>query len=166
MDKVAAFIGEPIQGAGGVIIPPDSYWPEIQRICDKYGILLIADEVICGFGRTGHWFASEGFGIKPISCAWPRASPPAICRWGRDGGDRVARVLVEEGGEFNHGFTYSGHPVACAVAIANIQLMQRESIVKRVHDSIGPYLQRRWSELADHPLVGETRARAWSPRWK
>ena len=74
-------------------------------------------------------------------------------------GDRVARVLVEEGGEFNHGFTYSGHPVACAVAIANIQLMQSESIVKRVHDSIGPYLQRRWSELADHPLVGETRGK-------
>ena len=73
--------------------------------------------------------------------------------------DRVARLLVEEGGEFNHGFTYSGHPVSCAVAVANIQLMQKESIVKRVHDTIGPYLQRRWAELADHPLVGATRGR-------
>ena len=74
---------------------------------------------------------------------------------------------MEEGGEFNHGFTYSGHPVSCAVAVANIQLMQKESIVKRVHDTIGPYLQRRWAELADHPLVGETRwASDWSPRWK
>jgi putrescine aminotransferase len=122
---VAAFIGEPIQGAGGVIIPPESYWPEIQRICDKYGILLIADEVICGFGRTGHWFASEGFGIKPdlmfgqgITSAIRRGA--VMVGTGRQGaGGR--------GGEFNHGFTYSGHPVACAVAIANIQLMQRRA---------------------------------------
>ncbi|MGN5117277.1 aspartate aminotransferase family protein [Aeromonas sp. 55A] len=160
VEKVAAFIGEPIQGAGGVIIPPDSYWPEIQRICDHYGILLIADEVICGFGRTGHWFASEGFGIKPdLMCLAKGITSGYLPLGAVMVSDRVAKGLVEEGGEFNHGFTYSGHPVSCAVAVANIQLMQKESIVKRVHDTIGPYLQRRWAELADHPLVGETRGR-------
>ena len=101
---------------------PESYWPEIQRICDQYGILLIADEVICGFGRTGHWFASEGFGIKPdLMCLAMGITSRLSADGRRDGGDRVAGVLVEEG-EFNHGFTYSGHPVACAVAIATSSL--------------------------------------------
>lgn len=157
-DKVAAFIGEPIQGAGGVIIPPSTYWPEIQRIVDQYGILLVADEVICGFGRTGHWFGSEYFGIRPDLMPIAKGlSSGYLPIGGLMVGDRVAEVLTGKGGEFHHGFTYSGHPVACAVACAAINILREERIVERVRDDVGPYLQRRWQELAGHPLVGEAR---------
>jgi putrescine aminotransferase len=154
-DKVAAFIAEPVQGAGGVIIPPATYWPEIQRIVDKYGILLISDEVICAFGRLGHWFAYEKFGYRPDLVTFAKAVTSGyVPLGGVMVGDRVAKVLIEQGGEFNHGYTYSGHPVACAVALANIELMERENLVGRVNDDIGPYLAKRFAELADHPLVG------------
>lgn len=158
-DNVAAFIGEPIQGAGGVIIPPESYWPEIQRICQEHDILLIVDEVICGFGRTGHWFGSDRYGIKPdlmalakgITSGYLPLSAVMV-------GDRVAQTLIDEGGEFYHGFTYSGHPVPCAVALANLDILEKEKLVDRVQGDIGPYLLRRLrEELADHPLVGEIR---------
>ena len=126
-DKVAAFIAEPIQGAGGVIIPPATYWPEIQRIVDKYGILLISDEVICAFGRLGHWFAYEKFDYKPDLVTFAKAVTSGyIPLGGVMVGDRVAKVLIEKGGEFNHGYTYSGHPVACAVALANLEIMETE----------------------------------------
>ncbi|MFY7907124.1 MAG: aminotransferase, partial [Burkholderiaceae bacterium] len=119
-DKVSAFIAEPVQGARGVIIPPDTYWPEIQRIVDKYGILLVSDEVICAFGRLGHWFAYEKFGYKPDLMTFAKGVTSGyIPLGGVMVGDRVAKVLIEQGGEFNHGYTYSGHPVACAVALAN-----------------------------------------------
>ena len=154
-DKVAAFIGEPVQGAGGVIIPPASYWPEIQRIVDKYGILLISDEVICAFGRLGHWFAYEKFGYKPDLVTFAKGVTSGyIPLGGVMVGNRVAKVLIEKGGEFNHGYTYSGHPVACAVALANLELMERENLVGRVREDIGPYLARRFAELNQHPLVG------------
>lgn len=157
-EKVAAFIGEPIQGAGGVIIPPSTYWPEIQRIVDKYGILLVADEVICGFGRTGRWFGSEYFGIRPDLMPIAKGlSSGYLPIGGVMVGDRVAEVMTTRAGEFNHGFTYSGHPAACAVACATIKILRDERIVERVHDDVGPYLQRRWQELASHPLVGEAR---------
>ena len=153
---MAAFIGEPIQGAGGVIVPPDSYWPEIQRICDKYGILLVSDEVICGFGRTGHWFGCDRFGFKPdLMTIAKGVTSGYIPLGGVMVGDRVAKVLIEQGGEFNHGYTYSGHPVACAVAIANIRLIQSEHLVERVRDDTGPYLAEHYAALAKHPLVGE-----------
>ncbi len=155
-DKVAAFIGEPVQGAGGVIVPPETYWPEIQRICDKHGVLLVSDEVITGFGRTGHWFGCERFGTKPDLMTFAKGvSSGYIPLGGVMVGERIAKVLIERGGEFNHGYTYSGHPVACAVALANIRLIQREGLVQRVHDDVGPYLAERYAELADHPLVGE-----------
>jgi putrescine aminotransferase len=158
-DKVAAFIGEPIQGAGGVIIPPDSYWPEVQRICRKHDVLLIADEVICGFGRTGHMFASEHFGIEPdmmtlakgITSGYIPLSAVMVS-------GRIGRTLVEEGGEFFHGYTYSGHPTACAVALANIAIIEREELVRKVREETGPHLARRLAELADHPIVGEVRS--------
>ncbi len=154
-DKVAAFIGEPVQGAGGVIIPPATYWPEIQRIVDKYGILLISDEVICAFGRLGHWFAYEKFGYKPDLVTFAKGVTSGyIPLGGVMVGNRVAEVLIEKGGEFNHGYTYSGHPVACAVALANLELMERENLVGRVKDDIGPYLAQRFAELNQHPLVG------------
>jgi putrescine aminotransferase len=155
VDKVAAFIAEPIQGAGGVIIPPASYWPEIQRIVDKYGILLISDEVICAFGRLGHWFAYEKFGYRPDLVTFAKAVTSGyIPLGGVMVGDRVAKVLIEKGGEFNHGYTYSGHPVACAVALANLDLMQAEQLPQRVRGDMGAYLATRYAELNDHPLVG------------
>jgi len=157
-DKVAAFIGEPIQGAGGVIIPPDSYWPEVQRICDEYGILLISDEVITGFGRLGEWFGADYFGTKPDFMPFAKGVTSGYLPLGGVFvSDRVADVLVEKAGEFAHGYTYSGHPAACAVAIANLKILQRENLVERIRDDIGPYLQNKWAAFADHPLVGEAR---------
>lgn len=154
-DKVAAFIAEPIQGAGGVIIPPTTYWPEIQRIVDKYGILLISDEVICAFGRLGHWFAYEKFGYKPDLVTFAKAVTSGyIPLGGVMVGNRVAQVLIDKGGEFNHGYTYSGHPVACAVALANLDIMEQEQLPQRVRDDIGPYLARCFEGIAEHPLVG------------
>ena len=158
-DKVAAFIGEPIQGAGGVIIPPDSYWPEVQRICRKHDLLFIADEVICGFGRTGHWFASEHYGLEPdamtlakgITSGYVPLSAMVV-------GDRVAETLIAKGGEFFHGFTYSGHPVCCAVALENIRILEEEGLVERTRTETGPHLAKRLATLADHPLVGEVRS--------
>lgn len=157
-DKVAAFIAEPIQGAGGVIIPPDSYWPEVQRICDEYGILLISDEVITGFGRLGEWFGADYFGIKPDLMPFAKGVTSGYLPLGGVMiSDRIADVLIDKGGEFYHGYTYSGHPAACAVAIANVRILQRENLVERIKNDIGPYLQERWQKLEDHPLVGESR---------
>lgn len=159
-ENVAAFIGEPVQGAGGVIIPPDSYWPEINRICREQDILLIADEVICGFGRLGHWFGSQRYGIRPdfmtlakgITSGYVPLSAVMV-------GDRVAETLINEGGEFYHGFTYSGHPVACAVALANLEVIEREGLVDRARTEIGPYLRERLEAVLDnHPIVGEIRS--------
>ena len=156
-ENVGAFIGEPIQGAGGVIVPPANYWPEIQRICKKYDLLIILDEVITGFGRTGNWFAAQTFDIeadmipfaKGLSSGYLPIGGVAVSK-------RVADVLIE-GGEFAHGYTYSGHPVAAAVAKANIDIIEREGMVEQVRDETGPYLQSKLAELADHPLVGQVR---------
>mgnify|MGYP006360605983 FL=1 len=156
-DKVAAFIAEPIQGAGGVIIPPDSYWPKIREILAKYDILFVADEVICGFGRTGEWFASDYYGNKPDLMTIAKGLTSGyIPMGGLIVSDKVASVL-HEGGDFNHGFTYSGHPVAAAVALENLRILRDEKIIERVRQETGPYLQKRLRELADHPLVGEVR---------
>jgi putrescine aminotransferase len=155
-EKVAAFIAEPIQGAGGVIVPPETYWPEIQRIAKKYGILLIVDEVICGFGRTGNWFGSQTYDIQPdimtvakgLSSGYQPIGASIVT-------DEVAKVI--ENTEFNHGYTYSGHPVACAVALENLRILEEEGIVDRVRDETAPYLKERFESLADHPLVGEVK---------
>jgi putrescine---pyruvate transaminase len=156
-DKVAAFIGEPVQGAGGVVIPPAAYWPEIQRICDKYGVLLIADEVICGFGRLGAWFASELMGIKPDLITFAKGVTSGYVPLGGVlVGDRIADVLIGQGGDFNHGFTYSGHPVACAAALENLHIIMEEELVQQVARETGPYLKAKFAELGDHPLVGYT----------
>ena len=156
-DKVAAFIGEPIQGAGGVIMPPASYWPEVRRICEKYGILLVVDEVITGFGRTGRWFASEYYDLEPDLLVMAKGmSSGYLPIGGVMVADRVATVLAD-GGDFNHGFTYSGHPTCAAVAARNIELLRDERIVEHVRDVAAPHLAKRWKELEDHPLVGETR---------
>jgi len=153
--RVAAFIGEPVQGAGGVIIAPASYWPEVQRIVEQYGILLISDEVICAFGRLGHWFAYEKFGMRPDLVTFAKGVTSGYLPLGGTlVGERVARVLIERGGEFSHGYTYSGHPVACAVALSNLELLQREDLPGQVRLDTGPYLAERLAELEQHPLVG------------
>jgi putrescine---pyruvate transaminase len=155
-DNVAAFIAEPIQGAGGVIVPPDSYWPEIQRICDAHDILFIADEVITGFGRTGEWFGTQYYGLRPdiITIAKGLSSGYAPIG-GSVVSDKVAEVLGRE--DFNHGYTYSGHPVAAAVALENLRIMEEEKIVDHVKNVAAPYLAEKWHQLADHPFVGETK---------
>lgn len=156
-NRIAAFIAEPVQGAGGVIPPPDSYWPEIQRICDQYEILLVADEVITGFGRTGEWFASEKYQIKPDIISIAKAlSSGYLPIGGVMLSDRLADVLIE-GGEFEHGYTYSGHPSTCAAALAVLEIMEREDLPNYVKNDIGPYFQEKWLALGDHPLIGESR---------
>ena len=155
-ERVAAFIAEPVQGAGGVIVAPDTYWPEIQRICDKYEIILIADEVICGFGRTGNWFGSQTMKIRPdimtIAKGLSSGYQPI-------GGSIVSRKIAEVIGkdEFNHGYTYSSHPVAAAVALANLNIIESEGLVERVQNETGPYLAKKWATLSDHPMVGEAK---------
>lgn len=157
VDNVGAFIAEPIQGAGGVIIPPDTYWPKIKEILAKYYILFIADEVICGFGRTGEWFGTDFYGLKPDMMTIAKGLTSGyIPMGGLIVRDEVVRVL-NEGGDFNHGFTYSGHPVAAAVALENIRILRDEEIIEKVRAETAPYLQKRLRELNDHPLVGEVR---------
>lgn len=157
-DNVAAFFGEPVYGAGGVMVPPASYWPEVVRICRKYDVLLCADEVVCGFGRTGSWFGSQTYGIAPdfmtlakgLSSGYAPIAAVAMH-------ERIARTLRDRAGKISHGFTYAGHPVAAAVALRNLQIIEDERLVERVRDDVGPYLQAKVRTLLDHPLVGEAR---------
>lgn len=158
-ENVAAFIAEPIQGAGGVIIPPETYWPEIQRIVRQYNILLIVDEVICGFGRTGEWFGSDYFHLQPDLMPIAKGLSSGYAPIGGViMADEFAAVLSEKAGDFNHGFTYSGHPVSAAVALENIRILRDEGIVTRVRDVSGPRFRDCLQALADHPLVGEARS--------
>ncbi len=157
-DNVAAFIAEPVQGAGGVIIAPETYWPEVRRVLAKYDILLVMDEVICGFGRTGKWFGNLYYGMKPDLMTFAKAVTNGYQPLGGVMvGERVAEVLTTRGGEFGHGFTYSGHPAACAAGLATLKILRDEKVVEHVENVTGPHLARRWAELADHPLVGEAR---------
>jgi putrescine aminotransferase len=158
-ERIASFSAEPVQGAGGLIVPPASYWPEVSRLCRQYDILLHTDEVITGFGRTGEWLGSFTYGIQPdiITLAKGLSSgyqPISAISLGKRMGDAIASAKEE----LVHGYTYSGHPVACAVALKNLEVLERDGIVTRVKESIGPYFQRRVREVfADHPLIGEVR---------
>jgi putrescine aminotransferase len=155
--NVAAFFAEPLQGAGGVIVPPDSYWPAVQEICRRHDVLLLADEVICGFGRTGRRFGSDYFGIQPdlmtmakgITSGYVPLSVLAL-------GSRMAETL-RRGGVFQHGFTYSGHPVATAVALANLDVIEKEGLVERTRSVTGPRFQQALRALEALPIVGEVR---------
>jgi len=158
-DYVASFSAEPVQGAGGVIFPPSSYWPEVQRICAKYDVLLHLDEVITGFGRTGEWFGADTYDIAPdimtmakgLSSGYQPISAISL-------GARMDEVIANANEELVHGYTYSGHPVASAVALKNLEIIERDGLIPRVKNSIGPYLQRRMREtFEDHRLVGEVR---------
>jgi putrescine---pyruvate transaminase len=158
-ENVAAFAGEPVQGAGGVKIAPSTYWPEVQRIVDKYGILLLADEVITGFGRVGTWFASEFYGIRPNIITFAKAATSGyIPLSGIIVDDKIVEALMAKDDDFNHGYTFSGHPVACAVALKNLEIMERERLVPKVAETTGPALAKLLARFKDHPLVGEVRS--------
>jgi putrescine aminotransferase len=158
-ENVAAFAGEPVQGAGGVKIPPASYWPEVQRIVDKYGILLLADEVITGFGRLGMWFASQYYGLRPNLITFAKAATSGyIPLSGVIVDDRIVDVLMAHADDFNHGYTFSGHPVACAVALKNLEIIEQEKLAPRVKEFTGPALAKMLAKFKDHPLVGEVRS--------
>lgn len=159
-DTVAAFIAEPIMGAGGVIVPPKTYFEKVQAVLKKYDILMVADEVICGFGRTGKMFGSEQFGIEPdimsvakaLSSAYLPISATLV-------NSKVADVVTKNSGKigtFGHGYTYSGHPVAAAVAVETLKIYEERDIVSHVN-AVAPRLQEGLRKLADHPLVGEVR---------
>jgi putrescine aminotransferase len=158
-ENVAAFIGEPVQGAGGVIIPPETYWPRIQEICRKYGILLACDEVICGFGRLGRWFGFQHYGVQPDLVSMAKGLSSGYLPISAVGvADHIVDVLKAKGGDFVHGYTYSGHPTSAAVALKNIEIMEREGLVERTASDTGPYLAKALAVLAEHPLVGEARS--------
>ncbi len=158
-ERVAAFIGEPVQGAGGVIIPPRGYWPRVEAICRKYGILLCCDEVICGFGRLGSWFGHQHYGITPDLVTMAKGLSSGYIPISAVGvADFIVDAMRSQNTDFTHGYTYSGHPTAAAVALANIAIIEEEGLVERTRDVSGPHLARRLAELARHPLVGETRS--------
>ena len=160
-DTVGAFIAEPVMGAGGVHVPPEGYFPAIQAVLDKHDVLMIADEVICGFGRLGHWFGSNRFGIRPdlmtiakgLTSGYVPMSGSLIA-------DRIWQVIVDhsrEIGPFGHGYTYTAHPVAAAAAMANLDIIEGEGLVDNARE-VGAHFQRRMRQaFADHPLVGHVR---------
>jgi adenosylmethionine-8-amino-7-oxononanoate aminotransferase len=158
-DTVAGFLAEPVQGAGGVIVPPDDYWPRIRQICDRYQVLLLADEVITGFGRTGEWFALSRYGIEPDVIAFAKGITSGYFPLGGVGvSDRIAEAIDSATGAntWMHAFTYSGHPTGCAVALANLDIIEREGLVQRAA-VLGQRLLRGLQTLASHPHVGDVR---------
>ncbi len=158
-DTIAAMIGEPVQGAGGVVVPPDGYWQAIAPVLKKHDILLIFDEVICGFGRTGTLFGMEQYGVTPDIVSFAKGITSGYVPLGGVGiSDEVFDVLSEPDRMFMHGFTYSGHPVACAVALANIQIIEEERLPENAGRA-GAYLLDRLSQLGDRPYVGNVRGK-------
>jgi putrescine aminotransferase len=157
--RVAAFVAEPVQGAGGVIIPPPNYWPLVEAICRKYGVLLVCDEVICGFGRLGKWFGFQHFGVKPDLVAMAKGLSSGYLPISAVGvSNEIVEALRSVDAPFVHGYTYSGHPTAAAVALRNIQILEDEDLIRRTGDDTGPYLAKGLAVLSDHPLVGEVRS--------
>ncbi|MCL4764679.1 MAG: aspartate aminotransferase family protein [Hyphomicrobiaceae bacterium] len=159
-DTVAAFIAEPVMGAGGVVVPPRTYFEKIQAVLRRHDVAMIADEVICGFGRTGNWFGSQTYGIMPDTMTMAKAITSAYMPLGAvTVSEPVYQALLDESrklGVFAHGFTYSGHPVSCAVAVKTLEIYERIDIVRHVQ-RVAPVFQMRLEALRDHPLVGETR---------
>ncbi len=160
-DTVAAFIAEPVMGAGGVLVPPQGYFEAIGPVLEKYDILLIADEVICGFGRTGEWFGSQTLGMKPTSMSMAKQltagfAPLSAVAINQDMAD-VIEGHSGKLGTFGHGFTYGGHPMGCAVGVKALEIYQRRNIVGHVQ-SLAPKFEAHLARLAEHPLVGEYRS--------
>ena len=159
-DTVAAFIAEPVMGAGGALMPPEGYFAKIQAVCDRHDVLFIADEVITGFGRLGHMWGSQAFGIRPDTISFAKAVTSAYLPLGGVMvNEAVYQALLDESrkiGLFAHGYTYSGHPVSCAVALKAIEIYERDRLAEQAKVK-GRLFQRRLDALADHPLVGEAR---------
>lgn len=162
-DTVAAFIAEPVQGAGGVIVPPASYWPLIRKVCDKYGVLLIADEIVTGFGRSGSMFGARGWGVKPdIMCLAKGISSGYIPLGATAVNERIENAFMKNGnftGAIMHGYTYAGHPVACAAAIASLRIVREENLPANAAAQ-GSYLLERLKPFETrYPAVGEVRGK-------
>ncbi|PZF75645.1 aspartate aminotransferase family protein [Aestuariivirga litoralis] len=159
-DTIAAFIGEPLMGAGGVLLPPKGYWEKVNAILAKYDIRFIADEVICGFGRTGNWFGTTTFGMKPDSISMAKAITSAYFPLSAlTVEEDLYQAMLDESrklGTFGHGYTYTAHPVGCAISLKTIEIYQRDKIMEHAA-KMSPVFQMRLNKLADHPMVGEAR---------
>ena len=159
-ETVAGFIAEPVMGAGGVLMPPATYFDKVAKVLTKYDVRFIVDEVICGFGRTGNWFGTQTFGIKGHSISMAKAITSAYFP--------LSALTIEEDlyqamldqsrklGTFGHGFTYTAHPVGCAIALKVIEIYERDKIMEHAK-AVSPVFMERLKKLADHPLVGEAR---------
>ena len=158
-ETVAMVIAEPVQNGGGALVPPDGYWQELRRICDRYGVLLCADEVICSFGRFGHWFASERFGVVPDMITFAKGVTSAYQPLGGlvVRGPLVDEVFDSEMGSYVHGSTFGGHPVATAVAVANMSAMRADGLMQHVLDTEGYFADRLNDLTAGHPCAREVR---------
>jgi 4-aminobutyrate--pyruvate transaminase len=160
-ETVAAFIAEPVMGAGGVIVPPESYFPAITAVCEKHDVRIIDDEVICGFGRTGRWFGAETLGMTPNSISMAKQLTAGYAPLSAVGVDQAMadalEVQSEKIGVFGHGFTYGGHPLGCAVGVKALEIYQKRNILAHVQD-VAPYFAQKIQSFADHPLVGEARS--------
>lgn len=158
-ETVAGFLGEPVQGAGGVIVPPDDYWPRIREICDRYDVLLLADEVITGFGRTGDWFGLSRYGIEPDIVSFAKGITSGYFPLGGIGvNDKIAAAIDAATGEqtWMHAYTYSGHPVGCAIALATLDVLEKEDLLARAA-TMGERLLKGLRTLESHPNVGDVR---------
>ncbi|HUR44670.1 MAG TPA: aminotransferase class III-fold pyridoxal phosphate-dependent enzyme, partial [Candidatus Saccharimonadales bacterium] len=156
-DTIAAMFVEPVQGAGGVIVPPEGYLRALRNLCRENDILFVADEVITGFGRLGAWFASVLWDLDPDIITVAKGITSGYLPLGATLiSDEIAQAIIK-GGYFAHGFTYSGPPTTAAAALANLDLLEKENLIRRVRDDIGPYFQKKLREFAGHPAVGEVR---------
>jgi len=159
-DTIAAFIGEPVMGAGGVLMPPKGYWEKVNAILKKHDIRFIADEVICGFGRTGNWFGTTTMGMTPDSISMAKAITSAYFPLSAlTVEEDLYQAMLDESrklGTFGHGYTYTAHPVGCAISLKTIEIYQRDKIMEHAA-KMSPVFQTRLNKLADHPMVGETR---------
>jgi len=162
-DTVAAFIAEPVQGAGGVIVPPSNYWPRVREICDKHGVLLIADEVVTGFGRTGSMFGSRGWGVKPDMMTLAKGISSGYIPLGATVvNERIAQAFKENDdmtGAIMHGYTYSAHPVACAASLATLDIVEDENLPGNAGEQ-GAYFNQKLNEFVDRfNIVGDVRGK-------
>jgi putrescine aminotransferase len=156
-ETIGAMFVEPVQGAGGVIPPPAGYLTALRELCRKHGILFVADEVITGFGRLGEWFASELWDLDPDLMSLAKGLTSGYVPLGASMmSNEIADVLIKNG-YFAHGFTYSGHPTACAAALANLDILEKDGLIPRVKANVGPYFQEKLRAFASHPAVGEVR---------
>ena len=159
-DTVAMFLAEPVQGAGGVIVPQDDYFPRIREICDRHSVLLVADEVITGFGRTGKWFALEHWGVEPDMVQFAKAVTSGYFPLGGVGvSAEIGETLESAASPWMHAYTYSAHPVGCAVALRNLDIIEREGLVREAAEKGSYLLGRLKASLEDHPHVGEVRGK-------